>query len=92
MVKVPVGLFDPDAWGVAVPGFVLVQAAQQRAIAAAAPTGRIFFMSTLLRDGHASAGPAVVGFEVELALENVGDRLGQPADRAVMPGHRLGYG
>jgi hypothetical protein len=92
MVKVPVGPFDFDELDAAVPAVVLVQAAQQIAIAAAAPAGRTFFMSALLRDGHACAGPAVVGFEVELALENVGDRLDQPADRTVMPGHRLGCG
>src|ERR1700684_1377637 len=91
MVKVPAGPADPDELDAVVPAVVLEQAAQQSASAAAAPT-RSIFMNALLRDGHASAGPAVVGFEVELALENVGKRLDQLADRAVIPGHGLGYG
>jgi hypothetical protein len=66
MVNVPAEPFDPDELAAVVAAVVLEQAAQQSASAAAAPTRRIF-MTALLRDGHASAGPAVGGFGVELA-------------------------
>src|ERR1700722_4469997 len=91
MVNVPAEPADPDELAAVVAAVVLEQAAQQSASAAAAPTRRIF-MSALLRDGHASAGPAVVASGSSWPPENVGDGLDQPADRAVMPGHHWGYG